>query len=679
MRSLRTIRRRLRMRRGEQGFALITVVLISAIMSLLLATVTRDAIAGISISQHSQDWNAALGASQAGVGDFTYRLNSNEAYSYCIAQEVQTGSTGTGYCSGAGDVPPAATGWVAVPDNSGSAYHSCFTYTVPSNGLVSGSSLPGAVTSDASAILLDVTGKVTTGSCSNAPVTQRKIRVTLTRTTYLNYAYFTDRETQDPNQYAANLSAEFSGVSKAQQYATQYCSNYYFALSPGNVVGQTPAGGIGPVQSTDIRASHSTVGSYTHYTQNNICTFTKFDSGDTFNGPVHTNDVFFFNSGATFNGPVEVGHDASETTNPSSSAPTCGSYPTPTAANNYDRGDLWVDAQYVVQGSHSGVPHFNGSPPIRCTSPIPLPTANSNLQQQAKAGGCVYHGLTYLYFDPSGAVDVYSQGGDAGSGWSGCVSDGSFTPSGTFNGIIYVQNVANDTSCSLAPGFPGQPSIIQTSDLNQLQNDPSGNSGVNPNAYDCHNGDAFVGGNLSGQLTVGTENNIVVYQDLTYADDSGYTVKPSGSNVLGLEPQGSVQLYHPVYCPGFNPGDSQGSYDSCDGGNSSNILSSPGWSGCGAMAACQTNYVQAAILCFNGELTAENWAFGSGLGTIHVTGSVAQRYRGRLAGTGNGAGYGKTFGYDPRLANITPPFFLPPNIFSWTQSSFAETTSDSSH
>jgi len=88
----------------------------------------------------------------------------------------------------------------------------CFSYSVPANGLLSGSSLAGAATSGATAVVLDVTGKITTGAtmasasaaqsaCAKpgSGVAIRKIRVTLTRTTYLNYAYFTDRETQDPS------------------------------------------------------------------------------------------------------------------------------------------------------------------------------------------------------------------------------------------------------------------------------------------------------------------------------------------------------------------------------------------------------------------------------------------------------------------------------------------------
>ena len=194
------------------------------------------------------------------------------------------------------------------------------------------------------------------------------------------------------------------------------------------------------------------------------------------------------------------------------------------------------------------------------------------MQTEAAIGGCAYTGLTDLYFNPSGTIDVYSPGTRPGAadlkGY--CPVNGTFNPSSYpgFNGVIYVSNLPPSTTCSLStdttpPASPGAfgdtlGQIIRAGDLNQLENEDNGpastwgSSGVNPNAYDCHNGDAFVGGTMSGQLTVGADNNDVIYQNLTYADDkSGNTVNSDGINVLGLEPQGSVQIYHPVFCPGW--------------------------------------------------------------------------------------------------------------------------------
>jgi hypothetical protein len=713
------IRRLVGLRRDEGGYALIAVLLIILVITALLIVVSQDNIQNMSLSQHAEDWNAVLGAAQAGASDFQYRLNSDESQSYCVALRSQPGASVPGFCSNVATPPAVSPNWSAIPDNPGVRI-SCYSYSVPANGLPSSSALAGAGVQAESAVVLDVTGKITTGSCSNTAIVTRKIRVTFARSTYLNYAYFTDRETQDPAQYNPQLSSEFvsGSVPNPQADANQYCSNYYFALGPGNAVGQTPAGGIAPTAATDVRVNHSTTGSYTTYTANHICTYTKWQ-GDNFNGPVHTNDVFFMAAPTTFNGLVTVSNDGyvspqSSVYNSayvSSSSPTCGTgIPTPSSANNYDQGGLWVDTGLAVSGTatDTGQTFPQG---IECVPPISLPTANSALAQQAKASGCTYQGLTYFYFNSSGTIDVYSPSTPSGTaGLAGaCPVSGVFTPSSnpSFNGVIYVQNLANSTSCTLSTAAHNTASgtvtnlgsIIQDNDMGQLENEdlgqtaPYGAKGVNPNAYDCHNGDAFVGGNLNGQITVGTDNNVVVYQNLEYADDTGTTVNANSGNVLGLEPKGSVQIYNPVSCPNWsttnvasgadgNASTSTYPFSACYGAttvpsNENSLL--PATSPCPAMSACETLYIQAAILCFNGEFTAENWSYGPHIGTITVTGSVSQRYRGRLAGTSNNAGYAKSYGYDPRLAYITPPEFLPPGIFAWNQASFSDTTADTSN
>ena len=678
---------RLRLRRGEQGFAMIIVLLLTAIMSTLIVIATQDAISGLNVSRYNENWNAAMGAAEAGVSDFIYRLNSNESSSYCISLAAENGLPPGAPCSPV-TVPPASVGNVQVPDNS-NAYVSCYNYKVPTNGL------PFGTTSGATAILLDVNGWIAKSSCAGtSPIlAERQIQVTLTRNTYLNYAYFTDLETQDPAQYNPNLSSEFSSVSTAQADADQYCSNYYFAIGPNNTIGTKPSGGIALTASTDIRQNHSNTGSYTSYAPNTICTYTKFSGGDSFDGPVHTNDVFDFNGATTFNGPVSVSHDVSETQNPLASEPTCGNPALPSSSNYYDEGDLWVDTDIAV-GTDTYPPNFTPAfnAGITCIPPIPLPTENSNLKQEAISGGCLYQGLTYFAFNGNN-ITVYSPGTPLGTaGLSGaCPVNGTFNPSSNanFNGVIYVQNLSS--TCTLYPINPSTTpfgTILQANDLNQLVNDPSGSAGFNANAYDCHDGDAFVGGSMAGQLTIGSDNDAVVYQDLLYNDDSGTAVSSTSSNVLGLEPQNSVQIYHPVTCPGWTTTSvakgTEPSYASCynssNGNIDTNLLSPPPSVGnCANEAACTTSYIQAAILCFNGEFTAENWTYGSNLGQMTVTGSVTQRYRGRLAGTSNSAGYGKTYGYDSRLTYITPPYFLPPNIFSWAESSFAETTADGTH
>ena len=62
------------------------------------------------------------------------------------------------------------------------------------------------------------------------------------------------------------------------------------------------------------------------------------------------------------------------------------------------------------------------------------------------------------------------------------------------------------------------------------------------------------------------------------------------------------------------------------------------------------------------------------MGTITEFGSVSEAYRGRLAGTGTGGGYGKKYIYDAQLETQSPPSFLPPDIFNWTEETWSEVT-----
>src|SRR4051794_9183374 len=65
---------------GEQGMALITVLL--ALMALMALSVTAVAygVGSQTLSRRDQDWNAALAAAEAGVDDFVFRLNENSNY-----------------------------------------------------------------------------------------------------------------------------------------------------------------------------------------------------------------------------------------------------------------------------------------------------------------------------------------------------------------------------------------------------------------------------------------------------------------------------------------------------------------------------------------------------------------------------------------------------------------------
>ena len=69
-----------KLRRDEQGIALITVLILTMVALALVSALTAYALGSEPISCHDQDWNAALGAAQAGLNDYVYRLNQNGNY-----------------------------------------------------------------------------------------------------------------------------------------------------------------------------------------------------------------------------------------------------------------------------------------------------------------------------------------------------------------------------------------------------------------------------------------------------------------------------------------------------------------------------------------------------------------------------------------------------------------------
>jgi len=190
------------------------------------------------------------------------------------------------------------------------------------------------------------------------------------------------------------------------------------------------------------------------------------------------------------------------------------------------------------------------------------------------------------------------------------------------------------------------------------------------NTYGCRDGDVFVQGELKGQLTIAAANNIIVTGNTTY--DGG----TSGTSLLGLVANNFVQVRHPVrlqtttYTPpqSNQPSSCSSPYTRTDWvRNSSNNY---------VQRICSVNLtgsqsnptINAAILAVNHSFTVPYWQRGNALGTLNVTGAIAQRFRGPV-GTNSGGtvvtGYAKNYVYDQRLKYLSPPKFLDPVASAW--------------
>jgi hypothetical protein len=211
----------------------------------------------------------------------------------------------------------------------------------------------------------------------------------------------------------------------------------------------------------------------------------------------------------------------------------------------------------------------------------------------------------------SGPVHIFLSGSTATvKRWNDTTQTWTTSATGTPSpGIIYVQNST---------------SINCPSDFATRQTYPAGTG--------C--GDAWVQGNTTSDLTVAADNDVIIDGHLTHGT----------SAVLGLIANGFVRLYHPC-------------------SSNTNLTDSPEDNNVGATTDLK---VQAAVLALNHSFWLDNYGCGAHLGTLHVTGAIAQEFRGTVGLVGsNTPGYIKDYNYDPNLKYHQPPYFLDPVQAKW--------------
>jgi hypothetical protein len=189
-------------------------------------------------------------------------------------------------------------------------------------------------------------------------------------------------------------------------------------------------------------------------------------------------------------------------------------------------------------------------------------------------------------------------------------------------------------------------------------------------------GDAFVNGSLSGELTIGTQNDVVIDGNLTYADCAGrWATGQSGqsdfcpysvagpNDSLGLIADQYVEVNHPV--AGGPNGSVLASCAStpgvlCDAATPSgafiNGTGQPGLT------------IDATVFAVNQSFVVNNWGAGSSDGQLAVYGSVGQFARGPVgtfSGTEPISGYAKHYTWDPLLGFLVPPGYLDVSTPSW--------------
>jgi hypothetical protein len=226
------------------------------------------------------------------------------------------------------------------------------------------------------------------------------------------------------------------------------------------------------------------------------------------------------------------------------------------------------------------------------------------------------------------------------------------------------------------------------------------NSGV------CEEGDAIVEGEVSGQVTVAADNNIIVSRDLTYQCVDGATggatdVNPGSAAVCNQAPTASAlgliatkelvvahQLNQPFNSPSCTTVSSSGTV--CNTANAP-ICTDDGTEATQTIAnvvpwSCDIDTtfpdgsnglsIDAAIVALQGSTYVPNFNVGSCLGNLDEQGTNINYFPGFngsgacQSGTSSGNGYNQVISYDQRLAYDTPPYLLAATDSVWNVTSF---------
>ena len=411
------------------------------------------------------------------------------------------------------------------------------------------------------------------------------------------------------------------------------------------------------------------------------CSAVYFGPGDQIYGPLFSNDSMYVFGNPTL-GPVQTADpNCLYTTGTGGKSASC--------ATSDGSGAGQIVTQSAADAAASA---YN-------QAVEPLPTTNSALATYASLNGCLYQGPTTFAFDGNDQMTVWSP--DTPLSSKCLVSQGGVVnvPNGAHgNGVIYVQSVGNPANCQ--PGANPFDNYTAGGEGPQAQWGYDGTYfdffGWQPQP-DCE-GDAFVsdnptGGGISGQLTIGTANNVVITGNIKYQDcgaNFDSTVNhpciynsSTTNDVLGLIATNYVEVNHPVKPNCTTIGGSH-PQTTCTGVSPSSVLeplcsTTPSVLGTPAAALCDPGpnvTIDAAVLALHHSFTVNNeglnngssYGVGSPESTLTVYGAIDQDWRGAV-GVGSGAGltsgYTKDYDWDSRIQVVTPPHYLTPGTPSW--------------
>jgi hypothetical protein len=614
------------------------VVVLGFVMMLLVATGLTVATSGRNQAVGVQRSSSALDAAYAGVQDYVARLNLDGQY-WRYGNPESTFNTSTT------KVLKAPTPWnpaFGLGVKNGNAAHDAHaTWAVVPASDAATTDVQAQYRYEADLSQYDSAGVIRLRSTGSAGDRTRTVVATLRVKGFTDFGYFTDYEIKDPETWVNPPAVKNFDPTKCVVYAWQG--------RPAACSYRDPNTDPATTKTTDMRV--------------------QFQKSDILYGDAHTNDTPVLACGMTVEGTFETG------------APTTD--PVFTTAKN-----------------------CSPKIPLAHADTVSMPSTNTSMRSDAT---CVYTGPTQITYNapgkPKGTMTVVSPWSrnpgkngaarddqDCGNPADLASAQGATVPQ--LDGqLLYVQNVQtlaadpyngwtsttrpSGLTCIGADGTPDSSAFTGIgwsigSGADQIRYPLSGESpatswmttstpaqwDTTTPAYGCRNGDLYVSGTVSGstdstsmQTTAASENYVWVTRNLTYADKT--------VDLLGLVGQSSVVIWNPMSQSNDQP------------------MVKPGATG------IQVNFeVDAAIISVAHTFRVENYNRGATRGALAVFGSIAQKFRGTVAGGYNqlnpdgtyttvNTGYSKAYQYDTLLKTISPPKFLNPTDSNYTVISYA--------
>jgi hypothetical protein len=589
--------------RDERGFTMVTVMGVAFCVTLLSIAALSAAQGDLRPGGHDRARKVAYAAAEAGVQNYLFHLGQDPNYWAKCTTGAQPHAVNDAWNGTSPAVDPRR--WTTL--SGGSA-----RYTIelqPANGSSACS------TSNPDSSMIDAssgTFKIRSTGQDLATRTKRSIVATFKRRSFLDYLYFTDKETRAPGLYGMNVPSRLTRDKGASGldligWARAKCDRYWGTdPSLGNRGGQAYDGQFQKSDGTweDI----STAGPLT-------CNEQEFKAGDVIAGPVHTNDQMLIDCASP---APQFGDSIDDAIEVSSLGQLPASPPDPNAGWR-GCGEPYVNFSTTSPARPAGTWKARAAP-------LTLPLTNSALRRDT-AAAYRFKGTTKIAMHGT-TMTV-----------TGRREDGVMLTNAPLqippDGVVYVST----DNAPTAPTLPCPPEY----------------NAVDSGAPAAACGNLELQGDYAANVTFGAENDIVVKANVTRTT--------SGSQfLLGLIAANYVRVDHPV------TGCSPASPVTCNyrtgctnaAGSPTNVAIDA------AILSLTRSFIVDNWFCGAGLGTLKV----HGAIAQMFRGPVSRDNTG-VAGGGT-SGYAKDYSYDSSLKYRAPPKFLDPVQAQWRVQTFSE-------